>query len=600
METTIISIYFSFCIYGTDLKYYNGLLENLKILSSDSLFSKRYSIHVIIGYTDSTREDYLELFKQFPSICLNKLSDKFHDMPMISRLLNFDKVPMGSYFISRDADSRITERDLWCLHEFLKTDNSIILHIIRDHYYHKKRIMGGMFGIKKLEPLEMEHSIQIWKDKKHIGRLESDFGIDELFLEQVVYPRFKSNTLIHSNSVGYSDEYVKTIDIPQISDDDFIGNSYEHILATNTFLPKFKYKSYITPQHIVWLFEQNQFAILSKIGETFDIHSLLWHKRADILYIFFISSCNMRHLSIARNILLLYKYALVDDKIIKASNALIHLLRKTHTIIASFETERETKPNEFIIQYGEYPHTYECLPHSESMTIYRHPIYFNQVYHDSIESHKCWNKIDRIYILNLIERKDRYMHLLVDLCRVHAPLHKIHHYKAKKEIVTGNKQQDAYIGATKNHLDVINNAIINDFECCLVLEDDITIISDINRFWKSLNTFLDRAYEFDVCFLGYSKIGEIKEHDDLIWKTYQPCTTSSSYLVKKSTIKRIQECFETGYLQMKKGESPDIYCCDRYWAKLHRDQKSFVFVPKLCYQRITHSDITNSVNYNFD
>ena len=47
----------------------------------------------------------------------------------------------------RDADSRMRERDRWCMAEFEKSDKS--LHIIRDHFWHKSRIMGGAWGAKK-------------------------------------------------------------------------------------------------------------------------------------------------------------------------------------------------------------------------------------------------------------------------------------------------------------------------------------------------------------------------------------------------------------------------------------------------------------------
>jgi hypothetical protein len=51
---------------------------------------------------------------------------------------------------------------------------------------------------------------------------------------------------------------------------------------------------------------------------------------------------------------------------------------------------------------------------------------------------------------------------------------------------------------------------------------------------------------------------------------------------------------------MQKGGQPSTYCCDRYWAKLQSEPGFYVFADKLGYQRITHSDITGKVNYNFD
>jgi hypothetical protein len=47
----------------------------------------------------------------------------------------------------RDADSRIHERDRWCIDHFL--DSPYSLYTIRDHPWHRYRIMGGLWGAKR-------------------------------------------------------------------------------------------------------------------------------------------------------------------------------------------------------------------------------------------------------------------------------------------------------------------------------------------------------------------------------------------------------------------------------------------------------------------
>jgi GR25 family glycosyltransferase involved in LPS biosynthesis len=175
-----------------------------------------------------------------------------------------------------------------------------------------------------------------------------------------------------------------------------------------------------------------------------------------------------------------------------------------------------------------------------------------------------------------------------------APLDRIYHYKAKKG------PEGPYIGATQNHLDVTNHFLEKKYKHCLVLEDDFLFHSNLKKCQMQLQTFFERTYDYQICFLGYSKQGYIESYDDLLCRSFQPCTTSSAYLLNASTANKIQECLATGVQKMVEGASTSIYCCDRYWAKLQSEPGFYLFADKLGYQRIMHSDITGKVNYHFD
>lgn len=597
------SIIFSFCIYGTNMKYYKGLEENLKIIKNiiDTNILNTKNIKVLIGYTETTLKQFINIYESYNFVSMILNDSNFNDMPRISRLINIDYIANESYFFSRDADSRITNRDIWCIKQYLESNKSF--HMVRDHYYHKKRIMAGMFGFKKINLESIKNELLEWKIKKNIINISSDYGLDEDFLEEVIYEKYKNDCIIHTNSVAYEGETITCIEIPQLDDYDFIGNVYEYVEnqnIENIFKPTFEYKKYITFDHIKFIWNNKQYKIVIELFKNFNIKSIGWFDRSDLLLKCYMSSLIIDDLEEALRILSLFKFTYVDENIILQSSLLFTKLRTKYKIIASFDPLREPAEDEFIIQYGEYPHTYECLPRLNSRTVYRHPLYFNQVKHDIVESHKCWDKINQIYILNLVERKDRYMTLLVELCRVHAPLHKIYHYKAKKDEFLKDRKIDAYIGATKNHLDVVNHFIDNKFESCLILEDDITFISNINRVWNHIEQIFIRGYDFDICFIAYSKFGEIKEYDDLLSLSYQDCTTSSAYILNSNTVDKIKECLNTGFIEMIKGGSPNIYCCDRYWKKIQKDNKMYVLTEKCAYQHVSHSDIINNINYTFD
>ena len=98
---------FSFCIYGTELNYYNGLLENIQIIHE---YFPDFEIFVYKGICDHSWT--------FDERCKVIETHKEGVINMLYRYLPIGFTDIG--FI-RDADSRITERDRWCIQEFLKS-----------------------------------------------------------------------------------------------------------------------------------------------------------------------------------------------------------------------------------------------------------------------------------------------------------------------------------------------------------------------------------------------------------------------------------------------------------------------------------------------
>ena len=147
----------------------------------------------------------------------------------------------------------------------------------------------------------------------------------------------------------------------------------------------------------------------------------------------------------------LYRYfdcLTVDESIIEHSDHIIEKMRHSGVqIIGTTDPQREPKDGELIIVYGNYHHAHNNLPYTNK--IWRHPLYFNNITHTAFEYHPAWESIGIIYILGLEERRDRYQEILPELCRLKAPLHRIYHYIAQREVITGDKLIDIYAGANK-------------------------------------------------------------------------------------------------------------------------------------------------------
>ncbi len=112
----------------------------------------------------------------------------------------------------RDADSRISRREVLATNEFLSSDK--ILHIMRDHPEHSERIMGGMWGVKsepfikilqsKLGNSETVSFFEIVnKWMKTTENTLNEKGIDQVFLRGV-YKMMYQFSYIHDSFPNYN------------------------------------------------------------------------------------------------------------------------------------------------------------------------------------------------------------------------------------------------------------------------------------------------------------------------------------------------------------------------------------------------------------
>lgn len=116
--------------------------------------------------------------------------------------------------IIRDLDSMPTLREKIMIEQWLASDKDF--HIIRDHIHHNALVMAGMWGIKK-------STISIKKEtRKHL--LTNNYGVDQVFLEKVIYPRFKNSVMVHDSFPRFPDE--DALIIPFTPGEGFIGEVY--------------------------------------------------------------------------------------------------------------------------------------------------------------------------------------------------------------------------------------------------------------------------------------------------------------------------------------------------------------------------------------
>ena len=543
---------FSFCLYGTESNYYTGLLENIKIVQE---FFPDFEIYVYKGICDpSWTIEGATVIETGREGAVNTL---FRLLPLTFADIGF----------ARDTDSRITERDRWTITEFLNSTKDY--HIIRDHYYHKSKIMAGCFGWKKPLP-----------DLKLDMSNDESYGIDERILERDVYPVIIDTTLVHTNIRAYTHEKSSRITIEHKDPTDFIGN----VIWNGS--PKFEYFIDVVSQ-VHELAGYDQFELMQYLSERINPSTIPYDQRSWFFERCYIANYYLNNIERAQYWISQFEFAEISGHVYSSTKFLISKMGKK--VIASFDAGRNPSDNELVIIYGNYPDWHHSLPHSNKM--FRHVSLFYDIQHDVVESHPVWDSLDVIYILNLEERVDRYYEILLALCNVKAPLHKIHHYKAKKDDVP------AYIGATQNHVDVIQHFCNEKLNRCLILEDDFVFLDDKEKVWSSVQSLWETPLEYNICFLSLSKHGRREVFNELLGKTHQHCTTSSGYFLQKSTAQVVLDTTIEGIELMKSTGDHCSYCIDRYWSKL---PNLFYFRSKLGFQRPCYSNLIRSVSAHLD
>lgn len=547
-------IIFSFCIYGTEKNYYNGLFENIEIIKST------FENHIIYIYKgicdplwDFPEDEKIKIVETFKSGPINML---YRFLPIKTHICGF----------SRDTDSRISKRDIWCINQFLNNNKNF--HVIRDHYYHKGKIMGGTFGWKKQIDINL-----------NLEATDVSYGYDEYYIAKTLYPLIKDDLLVHSNIYSYVGESVDIIKIEREDIHDFVGN----VIWDGK--PKFEYFEGDIQTLFKILLENNGFEILVYLSDKLDIMSIEHHLRPFFIDTSYIANFYLNNIKKCQYWLSKFEFADISNHNYNNSK---FLFQKMGKLVASFDSLRIPNEGEVVIVYGDYPDWYLGLPISNK--IFRNVQMFFEQNHDSVEYHPAWNKIDLICILNMETRPDRLNDILCSLVKVKAPLHKV-------KIIKGKKDSEPYLAATHDHIKAMEFFIESGKKQCLVLEDDIKFIDDVEYLWKSISTFYDRDYNYNICFLSISKYGNRLPYDDLLSISKQPCTTSAAYLLNYKSAKTVCMTAKAGFEKMK--ETGDSYtnCIDRYWTRL---ENLFFFKQKLAFQRPNISMTTGKISINFD
>lgn len=272
---------FGFSLYGGNEKYCRGMTQNIEEISARF---PDFEIWIYIGNDVPT--SYIEEYKKWNCVRLISI-DRNDSNIKCYRYFPIDSEEVEVLF-SRDCDSRVNERDEWCIRKFLESDKQY--HILRDHFWHRVKIPGGLCGIKKgcIGNLKLRSLFDQWIQLN--PKRENTYDLDQVFLEDVLYKIVSHKILVHSNIVGYSGEIINEIDSSLDISMHFVGNVYNFVDGKE--VPEFNYYDYDIIEHINWLRRQNQVSLCRHLLKKIDITKIDEQHRSYVIKMIYVGFCN--------------------------------------------------------------------------------------------------------------------------------------------------------------------------------------------------------------------------------------------------------------------------------------------------------------------
>jgi protein O-GlcNAc transferase len=204
----------SFSLWGDNPTYNIGAIKNAELaLTFYPEFECWFYIH-----KETVPSSTIKQLSNFHNTKIILKEGNLNDCkPMMWRFEAIDE-PDVEVMMSRDTDTRFLEREKLAVEEWLNSDK--LFHIMRDHPYHVNKILGGMFGTKKIPNVNWNSIISLFHQSGHRE-------YDQDFLRDYIYPLIVNSSIIHA-SFNKWEGHVKDFPINFESEYRFVGEYVYH------------------------------------------------------------------------------------------------------------------------------------------------------------------------------------------------------------------------------------------------------------------------------------------------------------------------------------------------------------------------------------
>jgi len=184
--------------------YFQGIIDNLQLVKDKYGSDWIVRVYYHVNKDSPVMKQLCDLACAEPNLDLcdaednPRLGNATLLYPLIWRFLPAMDVNVDLY-LSRDLDSRISDREVAAVNEFLKSDKDI--HVMRDHPAHGTYILGGTWAAKvdKQRKSLMDSFKKLFKDGLAYIPREKGGGYDQIALMRYFWPWGKKVALSHDS-----------------------------------------------------------------------------------------------------------------------------------------------------------------------------------------------------------------------------------------------------------------------------------------------------------------------------------------------------------------------------------------------------------------
>jgi glycosyl transferase family 25 len=187
------------------------------------------------------------------------------------------------------------------------------------------------------------------------------------------------------------------------------------------------------------------------------------------------------------------------------------------------------------------------------------------------------------FYINLDHRKDRKQHIENQLEQL----------RITDNITRFNaiKNTNGRIGCSLSHLKCLQMAKEANWECVMILEDDILFMLP-NDFVENVNSFFsNKKNKWDVLLLAGNNLPPFQVNDGSSIRVSH-CQTTTGYIVKRHYYDALILNIKEGIAKlMRDPEHHYYYAIDKYWLHLQKQDRWMLLVPITVVQKPDYSDI---------
>ena len=202
----------AFSLWGDNPTYLVGALRN------SELAAKLYPDWVCRFYcANDLPQDFLNQLQEHSNVQVVLMPPKPDRGGAFWRFLAAEDAGV-SHVLFRDTDSRLSLREVAAVNEWLASDKEA--HLMRDHPFHWPSIMAGMWGCKG-------GVLTGWQAQLDAYQPTTEYGSDQQFLADVIYPQIKTQCVIH-DAFGISEAGLDVRSFPTAREGlEFVGQCFD-------------------------------------------------------------------------------------------------------------------------------------------------------------------------------------------------------------------------------------------------------------------------------------------------------------------------------------------------------------------------------------